>query len=155
MVEHWSRKPGVVSSNLTGGIWRLNPGMCAFQAHFCFDETFHNNALQLFGNYWDHWNENKIFIPSGDRTQDLWIRKLGLGQNFEVRVGTFTKHDSQEPWTVVSKGHQARSTMHKKDFKKSQSLFTMHSSLFSSVVEHWSRKPGVVSSNLTGGIILN
>ena len=114
-----------------------------------------NNALQLFGNYWDHWNENKIFIPSGDRTQDLWIRKLGLGQNFEVRVGTFTKHDSQEPWTVVSKGHQARSTMHKKDLKKSQSLFTMHSSLFSSVVEHWSRKPGVVSSNLTGGIILN
>ena len=28
-------------------------------------------------------------------------------------------------------------------------------SLFSSVVEHWSRKPGVVSSNLTAGIILN
>ena len=27
----------------------------------------------------------------------------------------------------------------------------MASSLFSSVVEHWSRKPGVVSSNLTGG----
>ena len=30
-------------------------------------------------------------------------------------------------------------------------LFKMASSLFSSVVEHWSRKPGVVSSNLTGG----
>ncbi len=27
------------------------------------------------------------------------------------------------------------------------------SSLYSSVVEHWSCKPGVVSSNLTGGII--
>ena len=27
-------------------------------------------------------------------------------------------------------------------------------SLFSSVVEHWSRKPGVVSSNLTGGMTL-
>ena len=25
-------------------------------------------------------------------------------------------------------------------------------SLYSSVVEHWSRKPGVVSSNLTGGM---
>ena len=27
----------------------------------------------------------------------------------------------------------------------------LYESLFSSVVEHWSRKPGVVSSNLTGG----
>ena len=26
--------------------------------------------------------------------------------------------------------------------------------LYSSVVEHWSCKPGVVSSNLTGGIVL-
>ena len=27
-----------------------------------------------------------------------------------------------------------------------------HICLYSSVAEHWSRKPGVVSSNLTGGI---
>ena len=27
--------------------------------------------------------------------------------------------------------------------------------LYSSVAEHWSRKPGVVSSNLTGGIFLS
>ena len=32
-------------------------------------------------------------------------------------------------------------------------IFNKIHSLFSSVVEHWSRKPGVVSSNLTGGII--
>ena len=31
-------------------------------------------------------------------------------------------------------------------------VFMLHHSLYSSVVEHWSRKPGVVSSNLTGGM---
>ena len=30
-------------------------------------------------------------------------------------------------------------------------VIVLQRSLFSSVVEHWSRKPGVVSSNLTGG----
>ena len=34
-------------------------------------------------------------------------------------------------------------------------LLLLRESLFSSVVEHWSRKPGVVSSNLTGGIFLS
>ena len=29
----------------------------------------------------------------------------------------------------------------------------LHACLYSSVVEHWSRKPGVVSSNLTGGSV--
>ena len=34
------------------------------------------------------------------------------------------------------------------------SMKEKYQSLYSSVVEHWSRKPGVVSSILTGGIVL-
>ena len=34
---------------------------------------------------------------------------------------------------------------------KHKLVFMWHQCLRSSVVEHWSRKPGVVSSNLTGG----
>ncbi len=37
-------------------------------------------------------------------------------------------------------------------YKKYSYNKVFHASLHSSVVEHWSRKPGVVSSNLTGGI---
>ena len=39
--------------------------------------------------------------------------------------------------------------------KSNRLLLLLRESLFSSVVEHWSRKPGVVSSNLTGGIFLS
>ena len=41
------------------------------------------------------------------------------------------------------------------DFFDQISFLLVIVSLFSSVVEHWSRKPGVVSSILTGGIIIN
>ena len=162
VAEHWSCKPGVESSILSGGIdfcssfytflglcWPAKPFLDLLRVAIrrvkrqplC---THINLQLPEPGN-WLQWRNRLAHGTYRQYSWDmpgLWVRASpGAANFFNLRLPKVDeKHfDFVCVCVCVLNGRQ---TCHN---------FSIYLSLFSSVVEHWSRKPGVVSSNLTGG----